>query len=103
MRKPITTIAITAICSLAALLATATTSLAQAGSTGGTLGKTGKSASGGEEAVQRPRTSAPKSSAGLPPERAGSSCAKAIGVWYWVTMEVTIKPDGVAESPGGNG
>jgi hypothetical protein len=32
-----------------------------------------------------------------------TTCAKAIGRWYWVTTEVTIKPGGVVESPKGNG
>jgi hypothetical protein len=93
------------------LIATSTlvpkTASAQAGSTGGTIGKTDKSASGGEPEQSRPSTiKKPGSTLATQPADSSfgtSACSKAVGVWFWVTQEVTIKSDGKVESPGGPG
>jgi hypothetical protein len=80
--------------------------LAQAGSTGITLGNTDKSISGDRE-EPRPhpgsKVSVPSSAHMSEPPVGSSPCSKALGVWFWVTMEVTLKPGGIAERRDGNG
>jgi hypothetical protein len=78
--------------------------LAQAGSTGGTLGKPDQSLSGNRptppsKAPPQEKTKAVKQE----PSSSTSACSKAVGVWYWVTQEVTIKAGGAITSPGGPG
>jgi hypothetical protein len=94
---------------IAALLSLASekSALAQAGSVGGTIGKTDKSASGDESQPNRHSTiRRPRASLDVNRADAGSgmaACARAVGIWFWVSQEVTIKSDGKVESPGGPG
>jgi hypothetical protein len=87
---------------------------AQSGSTGGSIGKQGKSVSGGTAApgskpAPKPAAATPKpkprAAAAKPEADEGSRspCAKAMGTWFWVTQEVTLRANGVASSPGGQG
>jgi hypothetical protein len=79
----------------------------QAGSTGGTAVKQDKSVSGGEEKPgphHRIKVPVPSSThRSNEPQTSSSTCSKALGVWFWVTMEVTLTPGGIAESRDGNG
>jgi hypothetical protein len=79
--------------------------IAQAGSTGGSIGKQGKSVSGGEEAPERKaRTHEAAKPVGKPSAGISqASCNLAVGTWFWVTQEVTLQANGIADSRGGQG
>ena len=90
--------------------ASGSTLIAQGGSTGGVIGKGGKSASGGEDvpAARGPRLEhrAPSKASvkpAEPPKSKMSACARAVGTWFWVTEEVTIKSNGSIAAKGGPG
>ena len=78
--------------------------LAQAGSTGGTVGKTDQSLSGDQPKKPSPeKTPKRDSNSATSTQGKASPCARAVGVWYWVTQEVTIRANGTITSPGGPG
>jgi hypothetical protein len=54
-------------------------------------------------AVRPATTTVDLSAAPTSSEPNRSQCARAIGVWFWVTVEVSIKTGGLAESSKGNG
>jgi hypothetical protein len=88
----------------AALMLASANAIRGQGSTGGTLGKTDQSLSG-DQPKSPPSGKLPKrdGSATAPDHTKRSTCAKAVGVWYWVTQEVTIRANGTITSPGGPG
>ncbi len=94
---------------LSAIFAAGPAALAQSGTIGGYIGKRDKSLS---DTVQTPvpRKSTRKKSTKSAVAKSDASseaklspCKKAVGEFFWVTMNVTLKTGGVAESPKGNG
>ena len=75
------------------------------GATGGVVGKQNKDVSGSTDASPTPQRYTPRGKM-RPVQAPGpktSACAKAVGVWFWVTEVVTIKSDGSMSSKGGPG
>ena len=101
---------VVALWALFGVCASSSTVFAQAGSTGGVIGKEGKSASGGVDAPAsrnpgvepRARSKAPAKPA-EPPKSKAAGCARAVGIWFWVTEVVTIKSGGSVTAKGGAG